>query len=124
MVKYTTRYVELQRVIAMGCAISPVLFVMVIEGILRGLKPEYCFLQNEVKIWAFMDDLTVIQDNRKVAQLVLERLVELVKWGQKASKSRRSRSLSMKGGSVINEVFSIAGEKIPTARCEESWEVV
>lgn len=63
--KYTKKFVELQRGIALRCANSPVLFVMV--------KPEYRFLQNEVKNRAFRDDLTVIQEDWKVAQLVVDR---------------------------------------------------
>lgn len=55
-VKYTTMYVVLHRGIGMVCAISPVLFLMVIEVTLRGLKSECRFLQNEVKTRIFMDD--------------------------------------------------------------------
>lgn len=48
-----------------------------------------------------MDYITVIRDERKVAQLILERLAVLGEWCQMAFKARKNRSLSMKGGYVI-----------------------
>lgn len=69
---------------------------------------------------AFIDDLTVIQNDGKVA------LAELVEWLQMAVKTKESRSLSIVGGSVIHEVFSIAGRKDNSSagiRCEEFWGV-
>ena len=112
--KYTTGFVKLQKGIAMGCVISPILFVMVMEVVLRGLAPEYRINRGEVKIRAFMDDLTVIQRTVEVAKNVLEKLSSLIAWTGMTFKPKKSRSLSLKAGRVVRRVFTIAGEPIPT----------
>lgn len=117
--KYTTAFVQLHKGIAMGCVISPILFVMVMEVVLRGLHPEQRVQDGEVKIRAFMDDLTVIQVTEDGVKTVLSRLSELILWTGMSFKARKSRSLSLKSGKVVRKVFSIAGEAIPTVRDEK-----
>lgn len=90
--KYIIEYIGLENGIAMGCFISLVLFVVVMEVIRKGLKPEHRFNQGEVELGALMDDLTIVQDNTNVARDVLSRLSEMISWSQMAFKLRKSRS--------------------------------
>ena len=63
----------------MGCVISPLLFVLVMEMILR------CADVNTNQITgpsskAFMDDITLIADSRSHMEQMVTRLQELFKW--------------------------------------------
>ena len=119
---YTTRFQKLEKGIAMGCAISPVLFVMVMEVLLRGVNSGVTVRQEGgslvPRIRAFMDDLTIIEDDRAKVEHMLERLTKLVQWSRMEFKVKKSRSASLTKGKVTWERFNIAGEEIPTIREE------
>lgn len=112
--EYVTQFISLDKGIAMGCAISPILFVMVIEMVLRGTE-KYVSAE-KVNIRAFMDDLTIIEEDIEATQKMLDRLSELIGWTKMAFKPKKSRALSLKKGKICDTIFKISGEEIPTVR--------
>ena len=73
---YTTRWQELEVGIPMGCTISPILFAMAIEVIVRSARAQGRGVElapNQVlpPIYAFMDDLTLLnhQQTKQIRSL-------------------------------------------------------
>ena len=79
---YTTKWQELRIGIMMGCVISPLLFVLAMELILRGatntskgvMKSEHLTLPPPR---AFMDDITILVSSKIAADGLLERSYDL-----------------------------------------------
>ena len=117
---YTTNWIPLQVGIAMGCTVSPILFVMVMQVILRAAEG-HCSGANlggglhMPPLKAFMDDTTVLASQEDEARKILTRLQQVIEWAGMKFKPQKSRSLSLHKGKVKPEVsFSVAGEAIPT----------
>ena len=116
---YTTKWQALEIGIMMGCVISPLLFVLAMELILRGaantsegvMKNEYLTLPPSRP---FMDDITILVPSQIAADGLLQRYYELFTWARKKGKPKQSRSLSLVGGSVREIHLKIGGDKIPT----------
>ena len=104
----------------MGCAISPILFVLAMEVLLKAAskKANPADLGNGSLVpplKAFMDDTTVISSNEKETREILERLDEVVESARMLFKPRKSRSLSLRKGKVDETVnFTVANQVIPT----------
>src|SRR5215470_9593881 len=117
---YTTDWTQLEVGIAMGCTISPVLFVLAMQVLLKAAEAEteLVDLGQSVRmppLKAFMDDTTVITNSRGNAQAVLDRLDTIMEWGRMKFKPAKSRSLSIKEGKVDDQVvFRISGQAIST----------
>lgn len=117
---YTTDWTQLEVGIAMGCTVSPVLFVLAMQVLLKAAEAEteLVDLGQSVRmppLKAFMDDTTVITNSRGNAQAVLNRLDTIMEWGRMKFKPAKSRSLSIKEGKVDDQVvFRISGQAIPT----------
>ncbi len=116
---YTTRWQDLQVGIPMGCTISPILFVMAMEVIIRGARD--CGSGVEIApgtvlppIRAFMDDLTVLTTMLQDAENLLARLDELIEWARMKFKPRKSRSLLLERGKVSDHHFKLGEDTIPT----------
>ena len=117
--EYTTKWIDLDVGIAMGCAISPILFVLAMEVILRAASSETgrdnrpsC---QPPPLKAFMDDTTVLSSNEEDTREILERLDEVVAAAGMLFKPKKSRSLSLRKGKVDESVtFNIANQVIPT----------
>ena len=105
----------------MGCVISSLLFVLGMELILRGaantskgvMKKEHLTLPPST---AFMDDITIVVPSQIAAIGLLQRYYDLFTWARMKVKPKKSRSLSLVGGSVREIHFKIRGDKIPTVR--------
>ena len=77
----TTRWQELEVGIPMGCTISPILFAMAMEVIVRSARAQGRGVElapNQVlpPICAFMDDLTLLNPSTNEADKVLVKLEE------------------------------------------------
>ena len=104
-----------------GCVISPLLFVLAMELILRGaantskgvMKNEHLTLPPSR---AFMNDITILVPSQISADGLLQRYYDLFTWARMKAKPKKSRSLSFVGGSVGEIHFKIGGYKIPTVR--------
>ena len=77
--KYSTNWQKLNISIMMGCVISPLLFVLVMEMILRRADVN----TNQItgpSMKAFMDDVTLIAESRSLTEQPVTRLQEFFKW--------------------------------------------
>ena len=120
-VKNYTKWQALEIGFMMGCVISPLLYVLAMELILRGavntskgvMKNEHLTLPPSR---AFMDDITILVPSQIAADGLLQRYYDLFTWARMKAKPRKSRSLSLVGGSVREIHFKIGGDKIPTVK--------
>ncbi|KAJ8338476.1 hypothetical protein SKAU_G00374420 [Synaphobranchus kaupii] len=116
---FTTGWQQLEVGIAMGCSISPILFIAAFEIILigarkmaRGVKMPSG--QRLPPLRGFMDDVTTILQTAACTTRLLKRMDELVGWARMKIKPSKSRSLSLRKG-VRNDhtIFTAGGEEIP-----------
>ena len=63
-----------------------------------------------------MDDVTTLVQSRDSTQDLLNRFHDLFTWARMKAKPKKSRSISLSHGKVINTHFSIGGDVIPTVR--------
>ena len=118
---YTTKWQALEISIMMGCVISPLLFFLAMELILRGaantskgvMKNEHLTL---LPSRAFMDDIIILVPSKIAADGLLQRYYDLFTWATMKAKPKTSWSLSLVGGSVRAIHFKIGGDKIPAVR--------
>ena len=121
---FTTGWHQLQVGIAMGCAISPILFVTAFEIILIGARQMVGGIklpsgQRLPPLRSYMDDVTTLLQTSACTSRLLKRLDELTAWARMKIKPSKSRSLSLRRG-VRNDhtTFVAGGEKIPLL-CEQ-----
>ena len=121
---YTTDWINLEIGIAMGCTISPILFVMAMEVILKAAEDSAdpanlgggCYMP---PLKAFMDDTTIICAKEDEARRMLERLDVLMAWCRMKFKPKKSRSLSVRKGKIdATTIFTVASQQIPTVSQE------
>ncbi|XP_035658193.1 uncharacterized protein LOC118403564 [Branchiostoma floridae] len=121
---YTTKWQRLEKGIAMGCSISPLLFTLGFEILLIGAKQVVGGVRTPTgekmpPLRALMDDVTSIFRTAPCTNRVLLRLEELTAWAGMQFKPSNSRSLSLRKGKLSTRTFSVNGQKIPTIQ-EES----
>ena len=92
--KYSTNWQELNIGIMMGCVISPLIFVLVMEMLLRSTK-DTTSKKTDPFMKAFMDDVTVISESKSHMEKLVKRLQELFKWAVMMIKPSKSCSLSI-----------------------------
>src|SRR3984885_12399458 len=107
--EYTTDWVDLQTGIAMGCTISPILFVMAMQVILKaaesfakGTKLDEGYHLPPLK--AFMDDTTILTTDEGQARKMLDRLDDLIKWCRMSFKPKKTYKVT----------FLVSDQVIPT----------
>ena len=102
----------------MGWVISPLLFVLVMEMILRSADVNINQITG-LSMKAFMDDVTLIAESRSHIEQLVTRLQELFKWAAMKIKPSKCRSLLLLKGNCKEIKFSVSGNEIPTI-CEKS----
>ncbi|GFO03436.1 reverse transcriptase [Plakobranchus ocellatus] len=119
-----TNWINLEVGIAMGCTISPILFVMAMEVILKAAEGSAgpanlggrCSMP---PLKAFMDDTTIICSKEDETKRILMRLDNLMSWCRMEFKPKNSRSLSIRRGKVdVATTFTVAEQQIPTFSLE------
>ena len=113
--KYSINWQKLNIGIMMGCVISPLLFVLVMEMILRSADVN----TNQItrpSMKAFVDDVTLIAESRSLMEQLVTCLQELFKWAAMKIKPSKCRSLSLLKGNCKEIKFSVSGNEIPTIR--------
>ena len=113
--EYSTNWQKLNIGIMMGCVISPLLFVLVMEMILRSADVNTNQITGS-SMKAFMDDVTLIAESRSHMEQLVTRLQELFKWAAMKIKPSKRQSLSLLKGNYKEIKFSVTGNKIPMIR--------
>ena len=113
--KYSTNWQKLNIGIMMGCVISPLHFLSVMEMILRSANVNTNKITGP-SMKAFMDDVTLIAESRSHMEQRVTRLQELFKWPAMKIKPSKCRSLSLLKGNCEEIKFSISRNEIPTIR--------
>ncbi|GFN80555.1 reverse transcriptase [Plakobranchus ocellatus] len=98
--RYTTDWINLKVGISMGCTLSPILFVLAMEVILRAVEGGEssadlgggCYMPS---LKAFMDDTTILCSKENETHRMLVRLDALMNWSRMSFKPKKSRSLSL-----------------------------
>ena len=111
---FTTEWQRLEVGIAAGCTISVILFVLVMEMILKACKTDGAEMSTPLR--SFMDDITALVRGEGITREMLGRLDELIKWSRMKFKAKKSRSVSFKKGVQKEIRFFIGGEPIPTVK--------
>lgn len=116
---YTTNWQSLEVGIPMGCTISPSLFILAMDIMVRSARAEGEGVplggeQCLPAIRAFMDDLTLISPSVNGTRRMLDRLVELMNWAHMRFKPAKSRSLVLKKGKIVDCMFDVGNARIPT----------
>ena len=99
----------------MGCAISLLLFVLVMEMILHSSEVK----TNETtgsSTKAFMDDVTLVAESRSHMEQLVTRRQELFRWAAMKIKPSKCRSLSIIKGNCKEIKFSVDVNEIPAIR--------
>ena len=115
--KYSIYWQKLNICIMMGCVISPLLFILVMEMILRNADVN----TNQIigpSMKAFMDDVTLVAESRSHMEQLVTHLQELFKWAVMKIKPSKWRSLSLLKGNCKEIKFSVDGNEISTI-CEK-----
>ena len=113
--KYSTNWQKLNIGIMMGCVISPLLFVLVMEMILRSANVN----TNQItgpSLKAFRNDVTLIVESRSHMEQMVTRLQGLLKWATMKIKPSKCRSLLLLKGNCKEIKFSVSGNEIPMIR--------
>ncbi|KAK3760720.1 hypothetical protein RRG08_009356 [Elysia crispata] len=106
----------------MGCTISPILFVMALEVILKAAEDSAgpanlgggCHMP---PLKAYIGDTTIICSKTK--RRTLERLDVLMAWCRMKFKPKKSRSLSVRKREIdATTIFTVANQQIPTVSKE------
>ncbi|GFN79042.1 reverse transcriptase [Plakobranchus ocellatus] len=122
--EYTTKWINLEVGIAMGCTISPILFVMAMEVILKATEGSAgpanlgggCSMP---PLKVFMDNTIIICSKEDETRRMLTRLDILMSWCRMEFKPKKSRSLSIRKGKVDETTtFTVAEQQIPTVSQE------
>ena len=113
MLTYTTSDLDVEKGVAAGDTISPLLFVMVKEVVMKAAmrvaESMMCPKVFEVlpPIRAFMDDLTCTQKTTEGMRKLLQRLEELIDWVRMKFKPKKCRALVLRKGKIVPDSFEI-----------------
>ena len=113
--RYSTNWQKLNIGIMMVCVISPLLFVLVMEMILRRADVNTNQITG-LSMKAFMDDVTLIAESRSHMEKLVTHLLELFKWAAMEIKPSKCRSLSLLKGNCKEIKFCVDGNEISTIR--------
>ena len=96
---FTTEWQSLEVGVGAGCTISGILFVLVMEMLLRSTNCESALVR--VPLRAFMDDVTIIVSKITGAKGILARLDKLIEWSRMKFKANKHAMLRSLGGGPI-----------------------
>ena len=118
---YTTKWQALEIGIMMGWVISPLLFILAMELILRGAPSTSKEVMTNEHLTlppsrVFMDDITILVPSKITTDVLLQRYYELFTWVRMKAKPKKSWGLSLVRGSVREINSKIGGDRIPTVR--------
>ena len=128
----TTDWQDLEKGIITGCTISPILFIMGMNIIIKAAERETRGPRLTSGVYSpanrgFMDDLTITTTSHVQARWVLTALEEVVTWARMEFKPKKSRSMVIKKGKITDRFkLKVQGEEIPSIlsnpiKCLGKW---
>ncbi|KAL6455729.1 hypothetical protein MHYP_G00355800 [Metynnis hypsauchen] len=118
---FITGWQRLEVGIAMGCAISPVLFVAAFEIILIGARQMVGGIklpngQRLPPLRSYMDDITTLLQTAACTSRLLKRMDELMSWARMKIKPSKSHSLSLRSQERPHHLCGRRGEDTTPCR--------
>ena len=116
---FTTNWTRLEVGIAMGCTVSPVLFILSMQLLLKATESKSNFVElgkgcQMPLVKAFMDDTTILSPKESTTRKLISFMDELMIWCRMKFKPQKSRSLSQRRGKLNQNInFEIGGQRIP-----------
>ncbi|KAK0146192.1 Retrovirus-related Pol polyprotein from type-2 retrotransposable element R2DM [Merluccius polli] len=117
--EFTTSWQRLNVGIMAGCTISPLVFTMAMEVIIRaskwvvgGQRGDSGFRLPPLR--AYMDDITTLTTTVPCTRRLLRKLEENISWARMKIKPSKSRSISIVKGVLSDLKFFIGDDSIPT----------
>ena len=98
---FTTNWTRLEVGIAMGCTVSPVLFILSMQPLLQATESKSNFVElgrgcQMPPVKAFMDDTTILSSKESITRKLIRFMDELMIWCRMKFKPQKSRSLSIR----------------------------
>ena len=118
--EYTTNWNRLEVGIAMGCSVSPIIFILAMQLLLKATECKADMVElgggcQMPPVKAFMDDTTILSSKESSTRKLLSLMDELITWCRMKFKPPKSRSLSLRKGKLDQNInFEIGGQRIPT----------
>ncbi|XP_060084535.1 uncharacterized protein LOC132563801 [Ylistrum balloti] len=129
---FTTTWQDLEKGIVTGCTVTPILFVMGMNIIMkvadrktRGPKMNSGIYQPSNR--GFINDLTITTTTHVQARWTLSALDEVVNWARMKFKLKKSRCMIIKKGRLTKQfIIRVQGEEIPSitdnpVKCLGRW---
>ena len=125
-----TEEIAQERGVKQGCPISPLLFNLAIEGLVRVIQSSaargYSFDESlEVKCLAYADDLAIAAASEEDVETMLARLEEFSRWAHLDFNVAKCASLSTtyRGGKrvILQRQFTLGGHPIPAMGWEDRY---
>ena len=119
-----------ERGVKQGCPLSPLLFNLAIEGLIRGIECSsgkgYPFSEDlAVETLAYADDLAIASSSEEDIQVMLTRLEEFASWAHLRFNVAKCASLSTtyRGGKrvVLPTSFRLDGQTIPAMEWDDRY---
>lgn len=116
---FTTTWKRLEVGIMAGCTVSPLIFTMAMEVIMRASKWVVGGERTRAglrlpPIRAYMDDMTTLTTTAACTKRLLGKLQENIEWARMKLKPSKSRSISIVKGVLRDTRFYIGEDPIPT----------
>lgn len=127
----TSDPIPCRRGVKQGCPLSPILFDLVIEVVIRAMeevpRAGYQIAHTNIKTLTYADDLCAFASSPSIIQQMLARAQEEAAWAGLTFNPRKCAALTMvRGGGIRQRVdrpqLKIAGELIPTLPWEGLYE--
>ena len=118
--EYTTNWNRLEVGSAMGCLLSPILFVLAMQLLLEVTEnnTEIVELSGGLQmppVKTFMDDTTILSSKEYTTRKILSQMENQMNWRRIKFKPQKSKSLSFRKGKVNQNInFMVGGQRIPT----------
>ena len=128
--EWATGAIPQQRGVKQGCHISPLLFNLAIEGLIRGVESSsatgYSFTEAlEVKCLAYADDLAIVGATEEDVEVMLARLEEFSRWSHMDFNVAKCASLATtyqgEKRVVLQRQFHLGGQAIPVMAWENRY---